>query len=83
MEKGVHHIRMHYTHSLIQLYCIHRKMQNFVATCTLKVNSLFSGEELNKHIASVPILLIVLNNLYIVCLSIEINMFKLILFLLF
>ena len=40
MEKGVHHIRMHYTNSLIQLYCIHRKMQNFVAT--LKVNSHFA-----------------------------------------
>ena len=37
----------------------------------------YTGEELNKHIASVPILLIVLNYLYIVCLSIEINMFKL------
>ena len=34
-----------------------------------------AGEELNKHIASVLILLIVLNYLYIVCLSIEINMF--------
>ena len=36
------------------------------------------GKELNKHFASVPILLIVLNYVYyIVCLSIQINMFKL------
>ena len=35
------------------------------------------GGQLNKHIASIGILLIVLKYVYIVCLSIEINMFKL------
>ena len=35
------------------------------------------GAEQNNHIASVPIQLLVLNNVYIVCLSIEINMVKL------
>ena len=35
------------------------------------------GEDINKHIASVLILLIVLINVYFVCLSIEMNMFKL------
>ena len=60
---------------LINFHCT----QN-IRTKLVKMDQRFlrkAGEELNKHIASVPILLIVLNYLYIVCLSIEINMFKL------